>query len=138
MTAADLHDIQGNVVRGYRMPNARHFALRVTDSGAARRFIGGLIPGREGESPRVTTASPWSSGKPSYCLNIGFTWNGLSVLGLPESTVSLFPSEFRNGPQGNAKEIGDDGPSAPGHMEYGRSGECAGTRDVVAVYQRGA
>jgi deferrochelatase/peroxidase EfeB len=119
VTPADLRDIQGNVVRGYRMPNARHFALRVTDSGAARRFVGGLIPGSEGESPRVTTASPWSSGKPSYCLNIGFTWNGLSVLGLPPSTLSLFPSEFRNGPQGNAKQIGDEGPSAPATWTMG-------------------
>ncbi len=51
--------------------------------------------------------------KPSYCLNIGFTWNGLRVLGLPLSTLSLFPREFRNGPERNAKNMGDEGASAP-------------------------
>jgi deferrochelatase/peroxidase EfeB len=112
VTPDDLHDIQGNVVRGYRMPNARHFALRVADSGGARRFVGGLIPGSDGESPRVTTAAPWGSEKPRYCLNIGFTWNGLSALGLPMSTLSLFPKAFQSGPQGNAAAIGDEGPSA--------------------------
>jgi hypothetical protein len=30
MTPLDLSDIQGNVLRGYRMPNARHFALCVS------------------------------------------------------------------------------------------------------------
>ena len=113
ITPADLQDIQGNVVRGYRMPNARHFALRVTNSGGARRFIGGLIPGSDNASPRVTTAAPWGSPKPSYCLNIGFTSNGLGALRRPISTLSLFPSEFRNGPEGNATAVGDDGPSAP-------------------------
>ena len=91
ITPADLHDIQGNVVRGYRMPNARHFALRVNNGGSARRFIAGLIHDSGFDNgPYITTAAPWPGGeKPSYCLNIGFTSMGLSAVGLPASIVSL-------------------------------------------------
>jgi deferrochelatase/peroxidase EfeB len=119
ITPADMHDIQGNVVRGYRMPNARHFALRVGNGATARRFIAAIVPGSEGDGPFVTTATDWGDKKPDYCLNIGITWNGLRALGLPASVLSLFPATFRNGPQGNAKAMGDEGASAPEHWTMG-------------------
>jgi deferrochelatase/peroxidase EfeB len=113
ITPADMHDIQGNVVRGYRMPDARHFALRVTNGGGARRFLAGLLPDAGDDSPHVTAARDWGGSKPDYCLNIGFTWNGLRAVGVPISILSQFPTIFRNGPTGNATQIGDEGPSAP-------------------------
>jgi len=120
ITSADLHDIQGNVVRGYSMPNARHFALRILDGGGARGFIAGLIPGAgRDDGPHVTTAAPWARGKPNYCLNIGFTWAGLRAVGLSWSMLSLFPDEFRAGPVANAKSIGDDQASAPKRWKMG-------------------
>lgn len=119
ITPADLHDIQGNVVRGYRMPNARHFALRLNNGGTARRFVASLIPGQGGEGPHITTASPWPGEKPSYCLNIGFTSAGLTAIGIPASILSLFPAEFQAGPQGNATAMGDTGSSAPSAWEMG-------------------
>jgi len=119
ITPADMHDIQGNVVRGYRMPNVRHFALRVVNGGGARRFLAGLLPDAEGESPHVTTATDWGGSKPDYCLNIGLTWNGLRAVGVPISILSQFPATFRNGPTGNATQIGDEGPSAPEHWVVG-------------------
>lgn len=121
VTPSDLLQIQGNVVRGYRMPNARHFALRIVNGGGARRFIGGLAD-EDGpaDQPHVTTARPWHpETKPRYCLNVGFTWVGLRAMGLPESMLSLFPETFQRGPSGNAEKIGDTGESAPEHWEMG-------------------
>ncbi len=120
ITHEDLLDIQGNVVRGYRMPNARHFALRVNNGGSARRFIAGLIPGAGfDDGPHITTAAPWPGEKPSYCLNIGFTAMGLGAVGIPASLLSLFPADFRNGPVYGAAKLGDTGTSAPENWVMG-------------------
>jgi deferrochelatase/peroxidase EfeB len=119
ITPEDMHDIQGNVVRGYRMPNARHFALRINNGGTARRFVASLIPGSGGDGPHITTAAPWPGEKPSYCLNIGFTFGGLRAIGLPTSILQLFPPSCQAGPQGSATAMGDVGTSAPETWEMG-------------------
>ncbi|MEP6692176.1 MAG: hypothetical protein ABJD07_13535 [Gemmatimonadaceae bacterium] len=119
ITGFDLHDIQGNILRGYRMPNARHFALTVGNGGGARAFLGALVSGDGSVAPQVTTASDWADQKPHYCLNVAVTFAGLRALGVPESTLSLFPSPFRNGPAANAGALGDTGPSDPASWVMG-------------------
>lgn len=114
----DLPDIQGNILRGYRMPNARHFALAIGEPGPAAAFLGKLISGDEGQAPQVTTASEWSE-KPIYCLNVGVTAAGLGALGLPPSILALFPPAFRAGPAASAFRLGDSGPAAPEHWVLG-------------------
>lgn len=114
----DLKDIQGNIVRGYRMPNARHFILGIADPAGAASFVGGLVSGDEQASPQVTTADHWAQ-KPAYCLNVGFTWAGLAALGLPPGLLQNFPAAFRRGPAGSASSIGDAGPSAPANWRFG-------------------
>jgi len=110
----DLNDIQGNILRGYRVARARHFALALTDSAGARSFINGLVGGDESLSPQITTAADWQE-RPAYFLNIGFTWNGLQALGLPAATLEQFPEAFREGPgqKQRASELGDTEQSAP-------------------------
>ena len=93
----DLADIQGNLLRGYRFSDARHFALAITDGGAARRFLGDLVSGSERRSPQITTDEHWTA-KPKYCLNIGLTYAGLEALGLPHGTLAAFPDAFIQGP----------------------------------------
>jgi deferrochelatase/peroxidase EfeB len=126
--ALELADIQGNLLRGYRCANARHFALGVTDPRAACEFIGGLIAGEEGTSPQVSTADHWGE-KPRYCLNIGVTWDGLKALGVTPAILGNFPAAFQQGPAARAKApdpdfpdgvgLGDDGDSAPRHWILG-------------------
>ena len=94
-SALDLADIQGFVLRAYRMLMVRHFLLAVGDSGQARRQLGRLVSGDEFDAPQVTTAADWHVGfapgpgdnpadpprrTPDYCLNIGITWPGLVAL----------------------------------------------------------
>ena len=41
----DYADVQGTILRGYRVDLARHFVLSVTDMAGARTFIGHLVDG---------------------------------------------------------------------------------------------
>jgi len=127
----DLDDIQGFILRGYRMPMVRHFLLTVGDPATARKLLGRLVSGDETEAPQITTAEEWQVGfapgpkdittelprrKPDYCLNVGITWPGLIALGIKDRVPTLsFKSfeAFTAGAAARAKLIGDTGPSAP-------------------------
>jgi deferrochelatase/peroxidase EfeB len=131
--ALDLADIQGFVVRGYRMPMVRHFLLTVGDAGKARKLLGRFVHGDESDVPQITTAEAWHVGfepgpgddpadvprhKPDYCLNVGITWPGMIALEIQARVPTLsFKSfgAFTEGAAARAKLVGDIGPSAPEH-----------------------
>lgn len=127
----DLADIQGNLMRGYRMENARHLALAVSAPALARRFIADLVSGDEARAPQVSTEEHWE-GKPLYRLNLGVTWPGLKALGVPSDTLAAFPAAFREGAamRSAARDpdfpagvgLGDVGDSAPEHWVLGGYG----------------
>src|SRR5438046_5454549 len=52
----DLDDIQGFILRGYRMPMVRHFLLPVGVPAEARKLLGRLVSGDESDAPQITTA----------------------------------------------------------------------------------
>ena len=54
-SALDLADIQGFILRGYRMPMVRHFLLTVGTPAQARRQLGRLVSGDESDVPQITT-----------------------------------------------------------------------------------
>jgi deferrochelatase/peroxidase EfeB len=130
-TALELADIQGFIMRGYRMPMVRHFLLTVCDPANARKLLGRLVSGDEADAPQITTAEDWHVGfepgpgdnpadvprrKPDYCLNVGITWPGLVALEIKERVPTLsFKSfgAFIEGAAERAKLVGDTGPSAP-------------------------
>src|SRR6267143_5595677 len=79
----DLDDIQGFILRGYRMPMVRHFLLTVGVPAEARKLLGRFVSGNESDVPQITTAEDWHVGfepgpgddpkeaprrKPDYCL----------------------------------------------------------------------
>jgi deferrochelatase/peroxidase EfeB len=129
----DLADIQGFVVRGYRMPMVRHFSLSVGDAAHARKLLGRLISGDESDVPQITTAEDWHIGfepgpsddlqvaprrKPDYCLNVGITWPGMMALQINDRVPDLSFKSFRAFTEGaaeRAKLVGDTGPSSPEH-----------------------
>jgi len=84
----DLPDIQGFILRGYRMPMVRHFLLSVATPTEARKLLGRFVSGDETDTPQITTAEDWHVGfapgpgdnpadaprhKPDYCLNVAIT-----------------------------------------------------------------
>src|SRR6266566_328661 len=58
----DLDDIQGFILRGYRMPMVRHFLLMVGVPAEARKLLGRLVSGDESDAPQITTAEDWHVG----------------------------------------------------------------------------
>jgi deferrochelatase/peroxidase EfeB len=130
-TTLDLGDIQGFILRGYRMPMVRHFLLTVGVPVAARKLLGRLVSGEESDAPQITTAEDWHVGfapgpgdnpadpprhKPDYCLNLGMTWPGLIALEVKDRVPTIsFKSfgAFTVGAAERAKLVGDTGASAP-------------------------
>ena len=129
--ALKIDDIQGFILRGYRMPMVRHFLLRVVAPAAARRSLGRLVSGNETDAPQITTAQNWHAGfepgprdnpaeapryKPDYCLNLGITWPGLVALEVRDRVPNLsFKSfgAFVAGAAERAALVGDTGASGP-------------------------
>jgi deferrochelatase/peroxidase EfeB len=127
----DLDDIQGFILRGYRMPMVRHFLLTVNVPDEARKLLGRLVSGDESDAPQITTAQDWHVGfepgpqddpedkprrKPDYCLNVGITWPGMLALEIKDRVPTLsFKSfgAFTAGAAQRAALVGDIGPSAP-------------------------
>src|SRR5437660_4962297 len=127
----DLDDIQGFILRGYRMPMVRHFLLTVSVPAEARKLLGRLVSGDESDAPQITTAEDWHVGfepglgdnladvprhKPDYCLNLGITWPGLIALEVKDRVPTLsFKSfgAFTAGAAERAKLVGDTGLSDP-------------------------
>jgi deferrochelatase/peroxidase EfeB len=130
-TTLDLGDIQGFILRGYRMPMVRHFLLTVETPAEARKLLGRFVSGDESDAPQITTAEDWHVGfapgpgddpadvprhKPDYCLNFGFTWPGLVALEVKDRVPTLsFKSfdAFIVGAADRASLVGDTGASAP-------------------------
>ena len=129
--ALDLADIQGFILRGYRMPRVRHFLLTVDVAAEARTLLGRLVSGDESDAPQITTAEDWHVGfapgprdsldnvarcKPDYCLNVGITWPGLIALEVKDRVPSLSFKSFGAYVAGAAERaglVGDTGRSAP-------------------------
>ena len=111
----DLREIQGLILRGYRLPRARHFVATVKSPAAARAALARFIDGEAGRCPQLTTSEVWES-KPDHCLNLGITWPGLLALGLPDANRADVIKEFGafcEGPAKRAQLMGDVGESAP-------------------------
>jgi deferrochelatase/peroxidase EfeB len=127
----NLGDIQGLILRGYRMPMVRHFLLKVNTPVAARKLLGRLVSGDETDAPQITTAQDWHVGfepgpgdnladaprcKPDYCLNLGITWTGLLALEVKDRVPNLsFKSftAFMAGAAARAELVGDTGVNGP-------------------------
>lgn len=110
-------DVQGNIVRGYRMPRARYLLLEVADPIKARTWLAATVSGSNNGVPQITTEARWTtepgSTKPETCFNIGLTYEGLRALGTPADSLASFPTEFIEGMNARALKLGDAGPSAP-------------------------
>lgn len=106
-----LEDIQGLIIRGYRMDQVSFRFYRVTNFERARIWLKTIIP-------LVSNAMPWVD-KPSTTLSVGFTANGLKAFGISKETLLDFPEEFRGGMSSRASLLGDEGLSDPNRWLFG-------------------
>jgi len=111
-------DVQGNILRGYKLDRVRHVLLEVSDRAAARRFLAAAASDEPrgtpvaGEMPRITRAVDWEK-KLQVRFNIGITFEGLRALGTPPESLASFPSDFAQGMPARADKLSDVGESAP-------------------------
>ena len=120
-----LADVQGLILRSYGMDALRLFTLRVDHPAGARTAIGRLP---------LSNGSPWQQ-KPDFCVNVGMTYPGLKSLGIPETSLSTFPEEFRQGAAQRASIVGDTGDSAP---ENWKDGFASDIHVIVTLYAQTA
>jgi len=92
-------------MRPYRFPFAHYHLLNVSDAAQARRWLGGV-------AGQCTTVANLDT-MPSLAFNIALSWQALSAIGLPASSLSSFPQEFQQGMAARADRIGDVGNNAP-------------------------
>jgi Dyp-type peroxidase family len=109
MTELDFPNIQGFVVRGYRLPAAGYVFLRIEEPARARALLGDVID-------QVITAERWDV-KPDSGINLALSYEGLRALRVPEASLAAFPAEFRDGMASRAGLLGDVGESAPERWE---------------------
>jgi deferrochelatase/peroxidase EfeB len=108
----EFADVQGNILRGYRMPRVRYLILEVADRAAARRWLAASTSDGGKGVPQITPGH-WGANRPDTCFNIGLTYEGLRALGTPNSSLEMFPNEFMEGMNARALKLGDVGRSAP-------------------------
>lgn len=123
MSELDLANIQGFVVRGYRLPLAGYLFLRIEHPTSAREWLAQL-------TPHVLTAARWTE-KPDSGVNLALSFEGLRALGVPDASLDEFPTEFKQGMAARAGLLGDVGESAPENWEAGFGG--AGVHVLVMV-----
>ena len=82
----------------------------------------------------MTSGAPWVT-KPDHCLNIGITFAGLRVLGVPPDSLATFPDEFARGAAAAAGRVGDVGTSAS--MNRRPASTDPGLHLLVSVFGHG-
>jgi deferrochelatase/peroxidase EfeB len=121
-TDADRADVQRLVAYGYDLERSRHFLLEVTDAGAARTFLGGLVAGRFLAGGAVRNDDARVLGDQGYCpANVGFTFRGLQVLQLAVPYLRVFQEKSAAFSEGayrrSARYLADTGASAAASWE---------------------
>ena len=109
----NLHDIQDNVATPVFMRYGRHLFLKFNDGAKGRALMQKLLK-------RINAREQQHGIR--FTINVGFTYEGLKILGLSQRCLDSFPEAFRVGGRGRAALIGDVGSNAPEHWEGGLGG----------------
>lgn len=125
----EFDEIQGNVLKGYRFPQARFLFATVEDQEGGRAWVGGVVS-------RISFATDWGLARPDHAINISLTYQGLAALGLPSESLDSFPKEFQEGMASSAERLGDTGESGPLRWEagLGTPDRISQTHLMVSIY----
>jgi deferrochelatase/peroxidase EfeB len=109
----EIEDIQHFLVSRPRALAARYEFLTFRQTAGAREWLNGILE-------KVGTAKAIESND-SYTrwVSVAFTWNGLRVLGVDETSLATFPEEFRQGMAARAEIVGATGDNHPEHWVGG-------------------
>lgn len=113
----ELNDIQGYLIRGYkRMGFSTNLLLQITDAAAAKQWLNSMIDAITTGEHRPTTDLNFET-----CINIAFTPDGLTALGLTDENVQSFTREYREGMTTPHRQrlLGDYESSSPDNWRWG-------------------
>lgn len=123
----DLNDVQANVLHGIRARYGWHAGLAFDSADDARALLQELLRPSE-VAPTITNATTHlgQSTESTYALMVGFTYAGLTKLGIEDADRKAFALAHRpfvKGPDHRdiAAAVGDIGTSAPAHWKFGGS-----------------
>src|ERR1700744_1686696 len=112
MEPIDKKELQGILVRGYKhLPAACYLLLQVRSAATAKAWI----------AAHLHEFTPGDIRAHEVALNIAFTKEGLTALGLGDDSLATFPFEFQDGMATPHKQrlLGDYGNSDPSNWEWG-------------------
>lgn len=123
-----LHNIQGNVIPGFRSDYQGFLLIRFPEGQSARHWLRELQPEvTSAQQVNDFLAARRAAARPhdmsATWLNAAFSWQGLKRMGA--ELLADFPDEFRQGMFARAQRLGDD-PRSMAHWEVG------GTREQEA------
>src|ERR1700724_1177472 len=108
ITVLEVSDIQATVLRPRPSPyRGQYVVLRIDDAAQGREMLRRILP-------HVAPAADWWAPALPGWLGIAFTYEGLKALGVPETSLESFPSEFREGMAARAVLLNDVGTNDPG------------------------
>jgi deferrochelatase/peroxidase EfeB len=112
----ELEDIQHFLMTRPRALAARYEFLTFQTAAGGRTWLKGILE-------KIGTAAGFKA-NPEYTrwISVAFTWNGLRVLGLDDTSLATFPEEFCQGMAARAAIIGTTGASGPDHWIGGLAG----------------
>lgn len=107
----ELDNIQAGVLSSRPTPYAAtYIGVRIDDPAAGRELLKRLIP-------TLRSAADLTSPLGDAALSVALSYHGLRALGLPEESLAVFSSEFKQGMAARATVLGDVGKSAPEYWE---------------------
>jgi Dyp-type peroxidase family len=110
-TSLELDDIQRGVLHQRPSPYVgTYLLLRIDNREAGQKLVQRLCP-------VIESAQAASDPAQDASISVGFTYQGLKALGVPQDSLASFAPEFRQGMAARAAELGDTGDSSPEHWE---------------------
>jgi cytochrome P450/deferrochelatase/peroxidase EfeB len=154
----DLTDVQANVLHGIGARYACHVGLRFGPVERARALLHELLESKAAPTISNGTTRLRPPGVSTYALTVGFTYSGLTKLGIADADRKAFAlahHPFVRGPDKRdiATAVGDIGTSGPAYWQFGGSypvdmvvslyandrtvldGHCERLRECFAVHQ---
>lgn len=123
----ELDDIQGLLIRGYgQLARSRFVWLRIVDAAAARVQLKSILH----------QISPATHYDPNLSMNVAFTQQGLSAIGLSDENLRNFPIPFREGMVSSHRQriLGDYGESDPRNWLWGPADQDNYPHILLALY----
>ena len=114
----ELDDIQHILLTRTPAMTGRYEFMSFDEPAAGRAWLSELV---EVVQSAASVRETMDSSK--RWVTLGFTWNGLQALGVPEDSLASFPDEFRQGMAARADILGDTGRNHPDNWVGGLAGD---------------